>query len=352
MSKLAPTLVFVTLVSTIYFGMNWYVLGRLLTLFGLARRTWGFYAALVPISLSFVLALSLESRYSNWATEGFFTVALVWLGVCGLLLWLLLVQQGLGWIIPLSPRVWALAVCAAATGLALYSGINAHTLTVRREQIPGLPIRVVHLSDIHIGSIGPDLLGAIIEATNDLHPALVLITGDLFDNANAETRAIAPALRRLAAPTLFTSGNHEDYVGYDQVREMLATTSVRWLRNEIIETQGVTVLGLDNRYGTELLERHLPDLAGATAFTILMNHQPRGVDLAARHRVGLMLSGHVHNGQIWPFNYIVGLFYSYLKGLHRIENTYLNVSTGTGVWGPPMRLGSHSEIVLLEPPTR
>jgi predicted MPP superfamily phosphohydrolase len=84
-------------------------------------------------------------------------------------------------------------------------------------------------------------------------------------------------------------------------------------------------------------------------FTVLMNHQPRGLDIAAQHRINLMLSGHVHNGQIWPFNYIVGLFYPYLKGLHDNAGAFLNVSTGTGIWGPPMRLGSHSEIVLFEP---
>ena len=352
MSKIAPALLFVSLVSSIYFGMNWYVLGRLLTLFGVARRPWWFHAALVPLSLSFVLALTLESRFGTRVTGGFFTLAMGWLGLCGLFVWLLLVQQALALVLPLPPRAWAIGVCAVAGGLALYASVNAHTITVRREQVPGLPLRVVHLSDIHIGSIGPALLADIIAKTNGLHTDLVLMPGDLFDDANATTRAVSQALRQLAAPTIFTSGNHEAYAGYDQVREMLATTSIRWLRNEILETQGVTILGLDNSYGTELMEPRLPDLSRSTAFTILMNHQPRGADLAARYGVGLMLSGHVHNGQIWPFNYIVGLFYPYLKGLHLVDRTYLNVSTGTGVWGPPMRLGSHSEIVLLEPPSR
>jgi hypothetical protein len=80
-----------------------------------------------------------------------------------------------------------------------------------------------------------------------------------------------------------------------------------------------------------------------------MNHQPTGFDIAVHRGIGLTLSGHVHNGQIWPFNYVVGLFYPYLKGLHANGGAFLNVSTGTGIWGPPMRLGSHSEIVLLEP---
>jgi predicted MPP superfamily phosphohydrolase len=95
------------------------------------------------------------------------------------------------------------------------------------------------------------------------------------------------------------------------------------------------------------MQEVLGRLPASPAFTILMNHQPRGFDIAASHRVNLTLSGHVHRGQIWPFNYVVGLFFPYLSGLH-YDGGYLNVSTGTGVWGPPLRLGSHCEIVLLE----
>jgi predicted MPP superfamily phosphohydrolase len=83
-----------------------------------------------------------------------------------------------------------------------------------------------------------------------------------------------------------------------------------------------------------------------------MNHQPRGFDIAAKRRIGLTLSGHVHNGQIWPFNYVVGLFFRHIGGLHRHDGSLLNVSTGTGYWGPPMRLGSSNEIVVLEPTSR
>ncbi len=348
MSRWIPTLLFVTLVSTIYCGMNWYVLGRLLTLFGVPRRPFWFYIALAPLSLSFVLALILESHFGNWTTGAFFTLAMVWLGVCGLLVWLLLVQQVSSLAIPLPPRIWAIAVCVAAGALAVYAGVNAHTLTVRREQIPGLPIRVAHLSDIHIGSIGPALLADIIDRTNRLQPDLILITGDLVDNANLSTRPLVAQLRRLAAPTLFTSGNHEAYTGYDQVREMLATTPVRWLRNELLTTHGVTVLGLDNAYGTEHLRRHLPSLGHSPGFPIVMNHQPNGADLAAHAGVGLMLSGHVHNGQIWPFNYLVQTRYKYVAGRYQVGNMSLIVCRGTGTWGPRMRLWWPSEILRIK----
>ena len=339
---------FVVVVCGVYLGMNWYVLGRLCRLCVLRRTIW-FYLALIPLTLSFIGALVLESTFGNRLTGLFFTLAMSWLGVCFLLLWILGVQQILSHVVPVPRRAWAASVCALAGVLALYAFVNARAVTVRRERIPSLPVKIAQLSDIHIGSIGASMLTDIIARTNALNPDLILITGDVFDNATATTRELSAQLKAFAAPVVFTSGNHEVYTGYDNVREMLSATAIRWLRNDVAELKGIRIIGVDNNYGTELLQGVLDRLPPSTVFTILMNHQPRGFDLAARHRIDLMLSGHVHNGQIWPFNYVVGIFYPYLKGLHTHADSFLNVSTGTGFWGPPMRLGSHCEIVLLEP---
>jgi predicted MPP superfamily phosphohydrolase len=341
-------MLFVLVVCGVYLGMNWYVLARLARLFALRPGGW-LYVALVPLTLSLVVALAVESRYGGFLASAFFTLAVTWLGLCWLLLCILLAQQLLALVIPAPQRVWAIGVCGLACGLALYALVNARAVTVRRERIPRLPLRVVQLSDIHIGSVGPAMLAEIVAKTNALKPDIILITGDLFDNANAETRTVTGQLKGFAAPALFTSGNHEAYTGYDNVREMLAGTGIRWLRNETVEVRGIRIIGVDNSYGTELLQSVLDRTPSSPAFTILMNHQPTGFDIAARRGVGLTLSGHVHDGQIWPFNYVVGLFYPYLKGLHENGGAFLNVSTGTGIWGPPMRLGSRTEIVLLEP---
>ena len=341
-------MLFALVIFGVSLGMNWYVQARLFHLFALSKGI-GFYIALVPLAGSFIVALILESRFGNPLTGGFFTLAMLWLGLCFLLLWILLAQQLLALLVPLPRRVWVIGVCVLAGGLALYAVVNARAITIRREPIPRLPLRIAQLSDIHIGSIGSSMLADIIGKTNALKPDLVLITGDLFDNANPVTRAVVPELKGFVAPVLFTSGNHEEYTGYDNVRQMLSATEIRWLRNETVNYEGVRIIGVDNSYGTELLQTVLGRTPPSPDFTILMNHQPRGFDIAARHGIGLTLSGHVHNGQIWPFNYIVGRLYPYIRGLHANGGAFLNVSTGTGFWGPPMRLGSHSEIVLLEP---
>ena len=341
-------MLFALVVFGVYLGMNWYVLARVFHLFALSKDI-AFYIALVPLAGSFIAALALESRFGNPLTGSFFTLAMLWLGLCFLLFWILLAQQILALLVPFPQRVWAIGVCALACSLALYAILNARSVNIRREPIPHLPLRIAQLSDIHIGSIGPSMIADIVAKTNALKPDVILITGDLFDNANPTTRAIVPQLKTLVAPVLFTSGNHEEYAGLDNVREMLSATQIRWLRNETVDFNGVRIIGVDNSFGTDLLQDVLGRTPPSPAFTVLMNHQPRGFDIAARHGIGLMLSGHVHNGQIWPFNYIVGLLYPYIRGLHANGEAFLNVSTGTGFWGPPMRLGSHSEIVLLEP---
>jgi hypothetical protein len=345
------SLLFALIVSGVYLGMNWYVLARLARLFALRRRRW-LFVALVPLTASLVGALVLESAVGNWFTGIFFTLAMLWLGACWLLVCILAAQQILSRAVRLAPRAWAIGVCGLAVVLTLYAVFNARGITIRREQIPGLRIRIVHLSDMHIGSIGRSAIAGIVAATNALQPEAILITGDLFDNANSTTRALAVELANFTAPVLFSSGNHEGYTGYENVRQMLTGTRVRWLRNESIEVGGVHVIGVENSFGTELLQSVLDRTPTSSAFTVLMNHQPTGFEVAAKNRIGLVLSGHVHHGQIWPFNYIVGLFYPYLGGLHRRDGSFLNVSTGTGFWGPPMRLGSFNEIVVLEPTPR
>ena len=125
-------MLFVLVVFSVYLGMNWYVLARLFHLFAISRTVW-FYLALIPLAMSFIVALALESRFGNQLTSSFFALAMLWLGTCGLLLWILLAQQILALVIPLPQRVWAISACGLACGLAVYAFVNARTIIVRHE---------------------------------------------------------------------------------------------------------------------------------------------------------------------------------------------------------------------------
>jgi hypothetical protein len=88
--------------------------------------------------------------------------------------------------------------------------------------------------------------------------------------------------------------------------------------------------------------------APATDVKILLAHQPKSIFAASRAGYDLQISGHTHGGQFFPWNLFVGLSQPYISGLHKHENTQIYVSRGTGYWGPPMRVGSPSEITLIK----
>ena len=137
----------------------------------------------------------------------------------------------------------------------------------------------------------------------------------------------------------------------------LPILGLRVLHNErVVIGSGDAALelaGVDDHAGRRFDPDHGADVARAmkgrdpTRASVLLAHQPRVADEAARHQVGLVLSGHTHRGQIWPWRYLVYLQQPYVSGLHRHGGTQIYVSEGTGFWGPPMRIGSTAEITLV-----
>jgi predicted MPP superfamily phosphohydrolase len=155
----------------------------------------------------------------------------------------------------------------------------------------------------------------------------------------------------------FVTGNHEYYAGVNEWLAHLPTLGVRVLRNERVAvgdgTHTFDLAGVDD-WSARGMPGHGPDLAravegrDAARELVLLAHQPRAIHEAAKHGVGLQLSGHTHGGQIWPWNFAVKLQQPYVAGLARHnKDTQLYVSRGTGYWGPPMRLGAPAEITRI-----
>ena len=220
-------------------------------------------------------------------------------------------------------------------------------------------LRIVQVTDIHIGPlINGRWLQRVVNKINDLQPDLIVITGDLVDGSVEELRSHVAPLAGLTAThgTYFVTGNHEYYSGAEEWCAYIGELGIRVLRNEhvSITTEDGTsfnLAGVDD-WST----RHYPHTGhnmskavtghGPQTTLILLAHQPASAHEAARHGVDLQLSGHTHGGQIWPFNYLVKMQQPYTKGLHRHRDTDMQIyiSTGTGFWGPPMRLGTTAEI--------
>jgi predicted MPP superfamily phosphohydrolase len=263
-------------------------------------------------------------------------------------------------------RAIAVGVAGASGLIGLGGAINvARGFAVRRVRVPlaKLPERasgysIVQLTDVHVGpTIGRDFVQGVVRQANALEPDMIVITGDLVDGSVEELRDLVEPLRDLRAKdgVFFVTGNHEYYSGADAWIAHLTTLGIRVLRNERVDVRGLFDLaGVDDSSSARMLAHHGQDVAKAmqgrdpSRAVVLLAHQPKAVHDARRAEVDLQLSGHVHGGQLIPFNWLARLDQPFVAGLHRLDRTWIYVSTGTGYWGPPMRVGPGAEITRIE----
>ena len=256
-----------------------------------------------------------------------------------------------------------------------YGFVEARQLRVTAQTVtvPSLPAglegyRLAVISDLHAGPIrGADLVARVVDLTNRADPDVVLLVGDLTDGTTAQ---FGPVLRPLsgldsADGVLAVTGNHEYYAG-DAAGwvELWRELGITPLLNEslTIEHAGATLrlAGVSDAAGSDAgidapapglrpdLRAALKDVT-AQEPTVLLAHQPGvGTDPAVRSAgVDLMVSGHTHGGQIWPFTLLVGLANPTVVGLDEVEGTTAYTTRGAGTWGPPVRFLVPPEIAVL-----
>ncbi len=290
-----------------------------------------------------------------------------WMGVIFLLLTALvaadLVTLG-GWCC----RVWVPAVRGGAviiglmlSALALVQGFRPPVVTDHEVVLKDLPKEMegriaVVVSDVHWGGlIRISWLQQLTARIQDLRPDVIFLVGDIVDGEVERMAQAVPTLQRLRAPfgVWAVTGNHEYYAGIESSVRILESAGFTVLRDQWAElAPGLIVAGVDDltarrQFG---LDDHPVEKALAnrsTAATILLSHTPWDYQRAADAGVGLMLSGHTHDGQIWPFRYLVKLQHPKVSGRFDINGMTLIVGRGTGTWGPRMRLWQRSEIVRL-----
>ena len=344
-----PFLIFLSIVLMLCFAMNFYVLSRLFSLFHI-KKSVVFWVVISICTISLLCASIFQSYVGNALSRITYILAANWYGILWLLFSALLVYEILRLFLKINPFFAGVLIIIVVACATIYSMINAQLLHIKRLTIPGnINANIVQLSDIHIGSVSGQFLRRIIDKTNNLNPDLVLITGDLVDNYNESTQKAIALLKNLKAPVFFVTGNHERYVGPVKVTKSLTASNVKVLHNKRVDYDGIQIIGIDNNVKKNDLEQILQQInINKAKFSILMYHRPVELKTLSQTGLDLALSGHTHSGQIFPFNYIARLFYKPLSGLHKYNNTYQYITSGTGTWGPRMRLGSRSEIVLLE----
>ena len=221
-------------------------------------------------------------------------------------------------------------------------------------------LKIAMISDLHLGEmfIDADWLKARVQQMQALQPDCIVLVGDIFER-NHDLAELIPVLRQLSAPlgVFAVWGNHDLMRSGRQEAgaAVLTGAGIRLLRNEHAKlAEGLLLAGIDDltlahrRGGTgkAYLPRALADRP-ARAATILLSHTPWLAKQAAASGVSLMLSGHTHNGQIWPFTYLVRILYPFVSGQYAVDSMSLIVCRGTGTWGPRMRFWQRSEIALI-----
>ena len=267
-----------------------------------------------------------------------------------------------GFLLPrLSPSLRGLALVAGGvlSVIALFQGLRPPVVQNHDVYLSDLPDEldgtiIVAMSDLHLGSlIGERWLEKRVTQVQEQEPDLVFLLGDIFEGHGQPQGELLTVLRRLSAPlgVWAVHGNHEFYGRNNTNTSPFKEASFQELRNSWTEVEpGLVLAGVDNLTESSHSGQAEDPISKALACrppgaTVLLSHKPWQAERAANAGVGLMLCGHTHGGQIWPFDYLVRHEYPLLEGRYEVGGMTVIVCRGTGTWGPRMRLWHPGEIL-------
>ena len=222
-------------------------------------------------------------------------------------------------------------------------------LTIHTDKPLDKPLTVVLASDLHVGYANRrEEFSRWIDLINAEHPDLVLFGGDIVDMHLRPIRegGYAEEFRRLEAPVFAVLGNHEHFEDLHGAERFYADAGITLLKDSKAQFQGMTIIGREDRSNRE--RKPLSELAGTSdGFTLLLDHQPIRLEEAEEAGIDFQFSGHTHHGQVWPLSWITDLMFEKAHGYHSRGNTQYYISSGLGIWGPKIRVGTRSEYLVL-----
>ena len=230
-----------------------------------------------------------------------------------------------------------------------YRHKHREELTVHTDKPLEKPLTVVLASDLHVGYGNRRAeLSRWIDLINAEHPDLVLFGGDIVDLHLRPIRDgnYADEFRCLEAPAFAVLGNHERFEDVKGSERFYADAGITLLKDSVARFNDLVVIGRDdrgNRGRKALSELTVPQ----QGFTILLDHQPSGLEEAERAGIDFQFSGHTHHGQVWPLSWVTDAMFEKAHGYHSRGGTQYYVSSGLGIWGPKIRIGTRSEYLVL-----
>ncbi|MFC2097780.1 metallophosphoesterase [Bacteroidota bacterium] len=317
------------------------------------------------LSFLFVISIITSHIYYNLLIRITYYLSAVWLGTfLNLLFFFLLnrliiaVSQVIN--IAIDYRVLHIVVLIVCLSYSVYAIISGKLLKLKkiRVEINKLPEywinkKAVLITDVHLGAIyGNVYLRKLVSKINSLSPDIIIIAGDLFDGSKGDNKAFIQLLNKLKSEhgVIFVMGNHESYMNPEKLNDITSQLNFNILNNKMLNINGLQFVGInpytkDRKQGLINISKELDKNFPA----ILINHEPLNISYAKSIGADLMLSGHTHQGQFFPFSFFTGLIYKKYHYGHNIEENFQTyTSSGAGTWGPPMRSFSSSEVVLIE----
>ncbi|UCC79459.1 MAG: metallophosphoesterase [Candidatus Zixiibacteriota bacterium] len=375
-------LIFFSIVLAVYGSVNYYIFIRGWQSIPAGSSLRAYYLPLfLFVALSYIAGRIIENI---WFSK--FSVILVWIGSFWLaamlyfflIILLLDIIRLINHFIPIYPEIVrsnysgvkqisalvsilaVLIVVIAGYINALNPKVSKLSLDINKAANERSSLNIVFASDIHLGTIvGRHRFNRIVEKINALNPDIVLLPGDIVDEDLKPVlrENIGESLKKIEAPlgVYACTGNHEHIGGVEEACKYLTENNIMVLRDSVIRVNDqFYLIGREDRDGGRFSGRgrmSLEDLMQGvdTEYpVILMDHQPQKLEEASSNRADLQISGHTHNGQLWPFNYLTDALYEISWGYKKKGNTHIYVSSGVGTWGPPVRTGSRPEIVNIK----
>jgi len=348
--------------SAILIGAAWIASVTWCRFFGVYSLYWILIPMFVAASFAPLLILGFFRR--NAFIDALETASSVAIGLlnylffAALVCWIIYVLARLVGFSP-NMRIVAEIVYGMAVLVTAYGVINASWLRTTRAtvEIPNLPAawegrEVALVSDVHLGSVrGRAFSKRVVGRLNELHPFAVFMAGDMFDGPQRDYDGMIGPWKDLHAPAYAVSGNHEEFADRDAALAAMSRAGLRVLCDEKTSLDGVQIAGVcdgelhqrgiyENVLRLLRIDRNMP--------CILVAHEPVNLDLPENAGVSLILCGHTHGGQFWPWNISVRrIFGRFAHGLAAMGDMRVYTSYGAGTWGPPMRLCTRSEVVIL-----
>ncbi len=241
---------------------------------------------------------------------------------------------------------------------AVSAYVRNHSIQINKSAKNLSALNIVAISDIHLGHmIGNRRLRKMVTQINALKPDVILFVGDVLDHSvepfirNNMSANFAKLQSQFGAYAIL--GNHEYYSGdIDTYVAKMAEVGVPVLQDEIAEiADAIYIVGrkdLAARSHTKQPRQEVAELTSKLDQTrpiILLDHQPLAFDKSAAAGADILFCGHTHRGQIYPFHLVTQKVHELDWGYKLKEQMHIIVSSGYGTWGPPMRIGSRSEII-------